>query len=271
MRDGVATASGTIAITRAVSPTLADCELTHIAREPIDLARAVAQHAAYEAALATLGCRVVRAPDAPGCPDAVFIEDTAVVTDEVAVITRPGAASRRGESAAVAALLATWRPVVTLTDPATLDGGDVLVVGRAVFVGLSSRTNREGLQQLGAALAPHGYVVRGVPVAGVLHLKTAATALDDHTVLVNPAWVDPTAFAPLTAIPVDPGEPGAANVVRVGTQVLVAAAFPRTAQRLRDRGYAVTTVPADELAKAEGALTCCSLLLRDTEAVSRGL
>ncbi len=251
-----------IALTRAVSPAIVQCELTHLAREPIDVPRAQAQHAAYERALASLGCTVQRVAPAPDLPDAVFIEDTAVVTDEVAVITRPGAESRRAETAAVAAALAALRPLVYLEAPATLDGGDVLQVGQRVFVGETPRTNAAGIAALRAALAPHGREVIGVPVTGCLHLKTAVTALDDETVLVNPQWVSPTAFAPLRAVAVDAAEPMAANVVRVDGRLLAAAAFPRTNAALVASGYDVTTVEASELAKAEGAVTCCSVLVR---------
>lgn len=251
-----------LALTRAVSPTLADCELTHLDRTPIDVVRAEAQHAAYEAALRGLGCEVQRVPAAPDNPDAVFIEDTAVVLDELAVITRPGAESRRTEVEPVAAALAPLRPLHRIEAPGTLDGGDVLVVGSAIYVGRTRRTNDDGIAQLRAAVAPHGYRVIAVEVTGCLHLKSAATALDHDTVLCNPAWVDPAAFSPKAAALVADDEPNAANVVRVGERLLAAAAYPRTNEMLRGRGYSVVTVPADELAKAEGAVTCCSLVVR---------
>lgn len=251
-----------LAFTRAISPRLAECELTHLDRTPISVARAGAQHEAYEAALRALGCEVRRVEAAPDLADSVFIEDTAVVLDEVAVITRPGAESRREETVAVERALAPLRPLVRIVAPGTLDGGDVLVVGRRVFVGRTGRTNDAGIAQLRAALAPHGYTTTAVDVTGCLHLKTAVTALDDATVLVNPAWVDPGAFAPAAAVEVDPSEPMGANVVRIGDALLYGGAYPRTLARLRARGHAVTTVDASELAKAEGAVTCCSLVLR---------
>jgi dimethylargininase len=250
-----------IALTRAVSPALAACELTHLAREPIDVARAEAQHADYERALEGLGCTVQRVAAAPSHPDAVFIEDTAIVLDELAVITRPGAASRRAETVAVAEALAAWRPLVTIEAPGTLDGGDVLRVGRTIFVGRSGRSNDDGIAQLRACTSHHGYRVVPVNVTGCLHLKSAVTALDDDTLLLNEAWVAPESFAPLQWVRVDDDEPMAANVLRVGTRLLAAEAFPRTVDILRERGYDVITVPADELAKAEGAVTCCSLLV----------
>jgi dimethylargininase len=251
-----------LALTRAVSPTLADCELTHLDRTPIDVARAEAQHAAYEAALRALGCEVQRVPAAPDNPDAVFIEDTAVVLDELAVITRPGAESRRTEVEPVARELSAFRPLHRLEAPGTLDGGDVLVVGSAIYVGRTLRTNDDGIAQLRTAVAPFGYRVIAVDVTGCLHLKSAVTALDADTVLCNPAWVDPAAFAPKSAALVADDEPNAANVVRIGERLLAAEGYPRTNAMLRARGYSVTTVPADELAKAEGAVTCCSLIVR---------
>ena len=151
-----------IAITRPVSPSLAKCELTHLAREPIDVARATSQHAAYEHLLGSLGATIVRAPAAPQFPDAVFIEDTAIVLDEVAVLTRPGAPSRQGESAAVAPVLAKYRSLLSMEPPATLDGGDVLRLGRTLYVGRSGRTNQEGIEELQRLVERFDY--RVVPV-----------------------------------------------------------------------------------------------------------
>lgn len=251
-----------LALTRAISPRLAECELTHLDRTPISVARAEAQHLAYEATLRALGCDVRRVEPAPDHADSVFIEDTAVVFDEVAVITRPGAESRRAETAGVERALVSLRPVAHIVAPGTLDGGDVLVVGKRVFVGRTGRTNPEGIAQMRAILAPHGYSVDGVEVTGCLHLKTAVTAIDDATVLVNPAWVDARAFAPAKVIEVDPAEPMGANVLRIGDQLLYGGDYPRTLERIRAHGAEVTTVDASELAKAEGAVTCCSLVMR---------
>jgi len=251
-----------IAFTRDVSPTLAQCELTHLARMPIDIDVARAQHAAYEAALARLDVDVRRVAPAPDSPDAVFIEDTAVVFDELAVITRPGAEARRREVAAVAAALGPLRLLVHLAAPATLDGGDVLVVGRTVYVGRTLRTNDEGASQLRAAVGPHGYDVRAVPVTHCLHLKSAVTALDDDTVLLNPAWVDAAAFTGRRVATVDPAEPAAANVLRVQGALVCAAAHARTNERLSALGHDVHAIDVSELAKAEGAVTCCCLMVR---------
>jgi len=251
-----------LAFTRAISPRIAEGELTHLERTPIDIEVAEAQHLEYERALRGLGCELRRVEPAPKMPDSVFIEDTAVVFDEIAIITRPGAKSRRAETVAVEAVLAPLRPLAHIKAPGTLDGGDVMHVGKRVFVGRTSRTNDAGIAQLRAALQPHGYTVEAVDVTGALHLKSAATEVDDHTVLLNSKWVDARAFAPFSIIEVDPTEPTGANVLRVGEALLYGKEYPRTHSRLKARGHAVATVNSSELAKAEGAVTCCSLVLR---------
>ncbi len=250
-----------IAFTRDVSDAIVRCELTHLAREPIDLARARAQHRAYEARLAALGCEVRRLPDAPALADAVFVEDTVVVVDEVAVLARPGAASRRPEVASMAEALAPLRRTVRVEAPGTIEGGDVLRVGRTVFVGRSSRTNDAGFAALEAAVGPFGYDVRQVAVDGCLHLKSAVTAVGERLLLVNRAWIDTAALAGFDLVDVDPSEPFAANALPVGGAVIHGAAFPRTRARLVSRGVAVEPVDLSELAKAEGAVTCCSVIV----------
>jgi len=249
-----------IALTRAVAPSITRCELTHLARTPIDVDLAIRQHEAYEAALRQVGCSVVRVSPEPDLPDSVFIEDTAVVLDELAVVTRPGAESRRRETESTASALRAYRDVVAIEGPGTLDGGDVLVAGKAVYVGVGARSNPDGLRQLERHLAPFGYEVRGVEVAGCLHLKSAATLVSASSVLVNPAWVDPKVFEPLEPIPVDPGEPSAANALSIDGRVLYNPAYDRTCAILESRGMNVIPVNLGELAKAEGALTCCSLI-----------
>lgn len=250
-----------VALTRDVSPAMAECELTHLARVPIDPVVAANQHHEYERALARLGCRVEHVRPAPALPDSVFIEDTAVVVDEVAVMSRPGAESRQPEVEGVAEALRHYRPLVTIAAPGLLDGGDVLRVGRVVYVGLSGRTNDAGIEQLRAHLAPLGYEVRAARPTGCLHLKTAVTAVADGAVLLNPEWIDPAVFGELDVIAVDPAEPFGANVVRVDRALLTGAAFPRTRRVLEGRGIEVHVVDVSELAKAEGAVTCCSILL----------
>ena len=249
-----------VALTREVSASIADCELTHVARTPIDLAVARAQHEAYIEALELLGVRVVRLAELPAHPDAVFVEDTAVVLDEVAVLTRPGAASRRAEVDAMADALAPFRRTVRLTEPATLDGGEVLRLGRSLYVGHTPRTSREGIAALRGVVEPYGYEVREVAVSGALHLKTAVTQVSPDWILVNPDWVDAAEFDGFDALRVDPDEPFAANAVLVNDALIHSTAFPRTQAMLRAHGLRVTGVDASELAKAEGGVTCCSLL-----------
>ena len=250
-----------IAVTRPVSETIATCELTHLSREPIDLDRARAQHLAYEQALERAAhCEVVRVAAAADLPDAVFIEDTAVVLDEVAIIARPGAASRRAETEGVAGVLSRYRELRYIEEPGTLDGGDVVVAGRRVFAGRTSRTNEAGIAQVRAMLAPFGYKVQGVDVHGCLHLKSAATLLSETQLLVNPAWISREAFEGIELLEIDPREPYAANILKAGDDYLYSPAFPRTAERLQ-RSLQLNLVDMSELAKAEGAMTCCSILL----------
>jgi len=249
-----------IAITRRVSPEIGRCELSYLEREPIDVGLAERQHAAYERCLAGLGCAVTSLPAEAALPDSVFVEDAAIVLDELAVITRPGAVSRRAETHSVAAALAPWRTLLRLGPPGTLDGGDVLVVGRRIFVGRSRRSNEAGCGQLRDLLAPRGYSVVPVPVRGCLHLKSAVTAVAADRLLLNPAWVDASAFAGLATLEVDPAEPRAANALRIGAAVVFPAAFERTRRRLEAAGIDVVTVDVSELARAEGAVTCCSLV-----------
>ncbi len=254
-----------IALTRDVSPAMHLCELSHLARTPIDHATALAQHAAYEQALMELGCHVHRLPSDASMPDAVFIEDTAVVVDEIGVITRPGAKSRRAETEAVTAALGRYRPLAAIEAPGTVDGGDVLRIGRTFYVGDSARSNRDGIAQLGELLAPYDYRVMPVVTRDCLHLKTAATAAATGIVVLNPAWVDRALFAHLTVVEVDPTEPFAGNVLQVGDVTICAAAFPLTNRRLAEAGVAVRTVDMSEFAKAEGGVTCCSVIFQSTE------
>jgi dimethylargininase len=251
-----------IAITRAVSAALGDCELTHLERVPIDVEVARAQHREYEQALREAGYFIEHLESTNEMPDSVFVEDIAVVFDELAIITRPGAASRRLETAAVAGALTRHRPLHVIEAPGTVDGGDVLVAGKQVFVGLSTRTNEHAAVQMARVLQPHGYKVREVVVHDCLHLKSAVTTLSDDLLLVNPAWIDRATFDGFALVEVDPEEPMAANALRLDDRILYSASFPRTAARLERRGLRVERVPASEVAKAEGAVTCCSLILR---------
>jgi len=249
-----------VAVPRGVSPALERCELVHLARRPIDVAAAGRQHRLYEEALTALGCRVEQLPADAELADSVFVEDAAVVLDEVAVITRPGAPSRRPETVPIARALAPYRPLVHIESPGTMDGGDVLRIGRTLYVGLSGRSNQAAIDQLGSALAPYRYEVRGVAVNGCLHLKSAVTAITDDAVLVAPEWVDPAVFSGMRAIAVAPAERGAANALRVGERVIYPASFPATRRRLEAAGVDVLAVDVSELQKAESGVTCMSLI-----------
>lgn len=239
------------------------CELTYREREPIDAEAIARQHRGYCEALRACGARVLTLPPVDELPDSVFVEDTAIILDEIAVLTRPGVASRRGEVGLVEPEIARLRPFVRVEAPATLEGGDVMRVGRKLYVGLSPRTNAEGAEALRRFAAPHGYEVSTVELRDCLHLKTGCSALDDATVLANPEWVDVRAFAEHEVVAVEASEPWAANVLRVGDSVCASAAFPRTAEMLRGRGYDLRAIEVSEFAKAEGGMTCMSLLFRE--------
>ncbi len=251
-----------LAITREVSRSIINCELTHLARTPIDVERARQQHAQYESALKHLGAAVLSLPEQPDLPDSVFVEDTALVFDEFAVILRPGAASRRPETESIRRVLAPYRQLYEIEAPARVDGGDLLRVGRHVYMGVSTRSDMNAAEQLQEILKPFGYDLSVVPVTGCLHLKSAVTQVSDDTLLVNPAWVDKSRFGGVNFIEVDASEPYAANAVLLGGSIIYPASFPKTQRRIEAAGIQAVTVEADELAKAEGAVTCCSLILQ---------
>lgn len=248
------------ALVRRPSAELRNCALTFLERQPIDFALAEAQHNAYIVALTRRGVAVEVLPAADELPDAVFVEDTAVVLDECAVIARPGIASRQPETAAIEEALTPLRPISRITEPGTLEGGDVLRIGRALFVGQTPRTNAEGTRQLAQAIAPHGYEVVPITPTGCLHLKSAVTYAGRETVVVNPAWVDVDLFARWQCVPVHVDEPFAANVLLVGDIVHVAASAPLTRRKLDALGFETATLDTSEFEKAEAALTCLSVL-----------
>ena len=253
-----------MAIIRPVSASIGQCELTHMDRVPICHERAQAQHDAYADALRSLGVQVIELPALHDQPDAVFVEDTAVVIDEIAVLSRPGAASRRGEVTSMKVCIEAYRPTATIEAPGTLEGGDVIHTERTLFVGLSSRTNQAGFNQLQGHLQPHGWTLVPVPVPGALHLKTAAVHIGRGHVLANPDWIDTAVFTQhgLDVIHVDPDEPFAGNGVLVHDTLVFGAQYPRTIDKLAEAGFKLLPVQADELAKAEGSLTCKSVLFR---------
>ena len=250
-----------IAITRDVSPRLDECEITHIERTPIDLQVARTQHHEYVQALKNLACEVIELPAESDLPDSVFVEDTAFILPELAVITRPGADSRKPETESILHALTPLMKFVQLREPATLDGGDVLVLGKNIYVGLSTRSNQATIDQLNHLLSEYDYRVTGVQMHDCLHLKTAVTRLDDQSLLINPNWVETHYFEDFRWIEVDPSEPFAANCLPIGNFVIFPTTFPKTCAKLEAAGFHVVTVDVSELAKAEGAVTCCSLIL----------
>jgi dimethylargininase len=250
-----------IALTRDVPPTIVNCELTHLKREPIDFERAVEQHQLYEKALIKAGCTIERLPSLPDLPDSVFVEDAAVVLPEVAIIARPGAESRRAEVPSVAEALRPHHPLAFIEAPGTLDGGDVLAIGSTIYVGESTRTNAEGIRQLAELASQFGYRVRPMRVSGCLHLKSAVTRVAEDVILMNSAWVDSSCFPGLRKLEVDPAEPFAANALLIGDSVIYSASHDQTRQRLEQSGIKVLSVETDELEKAEGAVTCCSIVI----------
>lgn len=253
------------AITRAVSPSLADCELTFLPRQKIDVARAVEQHRDYEECLSRLGVRLVRLPAEPDLPDSVFVEDTAIVLDELAVVTRPGVTGRRAETESVAGALSDFRPLEFIRPPATIEGGDVMRVDRTLYAGLSGRTNREGLSQLRKIVEPHNYRVETIETAGCLHLKTGCVYLGRQTILANRNWIDVQKLAGFDLIDVPEDEPCAANTLTIGDTVLTPSGFPKTRGLIEARGFKTQMIEISELQKAEAGLTCLSLIFESDD------
>src|SRR5258708_5742896 len=239
------------AITRAVSPAIVNCELSFIDRKPIELAKAQEQHRAYEKLLGKLGARVISLPAEPDLPDSMFVEDPAIVFDELAVILPLGTETRRREAPSLAQTLAKFRRLEYVSLPGTLEGGDILCAGRKLFVGLTRRSNSEGIRQLAAILAPHNYDVIGVAVTGCLHLKSAVTHLGGNMLLANRAWFDTTPLAGYEWIDVNPAEPHAANALALGGTIIFPASFPPTRAWIEARGFSVTTIHISYLHKAQ--------------------
>jgi dimethylargininase len=253
-----------VALTHKPSPDMAKGERTFVGDEPIDNALALRQHAGYCDALRSCGAEVSTLDKNLDMPDCAFVEDTAIVLDEVAVMMSMGAESRRGEVPAIEKALRDYRPIERVKLPATIDGGDVVRAGRALYVGESPRTNAAGIAALRDVVGRHGYTVTGVPVHRCLHLKTACSALPDDRFLVNPAWID---IAPLPArslIGVPKAEPWAADVLVIDREIIASQAFPETISFLIDIGFPIIPVSVSEFAKAEGGVTCLSLVFRST-------
>ncbi len=250
-----------IALTRQLPLSLVNCEVGHVSREEIDLHLAFQQHEAYCRALRQMGVAVEVLPPEETFPDSVFIEDNAIVLDELAVVTSMGISSRQGEPALLLPVLGQHRRLVTIAPPARIEGGDVLRMGKTLYVGVSTRTNRAGVQALQSIAEPLGYQVTPVGVQTCLHLKTACTSLDDETLLVNAAWLDSEALEPFRLVHVPAEEPFGANVLRLPGGVLVQASSPLTRDVIESQGYATTGVELSEFSKADAGLTCLSLLI----------
>ena len=232
-----------------------------VAVRPAQTALARVQHRSYVEALSGLGAEIEWLPSLPAHPDAVFVEDMAVVLPEVAVIARSGAASRRGEAPSVAESLSAHRPLRWIEPPGRLDGGDVLRIGRVILVGCAGRTDPDGVAALACAVSEFDYQVRAVPTTGCLHLKSACSFIPPGTVLANPHWIDCGLFRDLTVIAVDESEPLAANTLTLSGTTLVSTAYPRTAERLNRAGIRTLPIAIPELHKAEAGLTCLSLMI----------
>jgi dimethylargininase len=248
------------AMTRAVSPALAECELSFIERIPINMDKARAQHHAYEAALATLGARVISLPEEPELPDSMFVEDPAIVLEELAVVFPLGTETRRREAESLAKAISKFRKIEYVSLPGTVEGGDILRVGRKLYVGLTARTNEEGIRQLRTIVGPYGYEVIAVPVTGCLHLKSAVTHLGKDVLLGNRTWFDAAPLAGYEWIDVDSSEPHAGNALALNGSVLFPASFPLTRARIEAKGFRVMPIDIAELQKAESGLTCSSLI-----------
>ncbi|HZT95936.1 MAG TPA: arginine deiminase family protein [Chloroflexota bacterium] len=250
-----------VAITRPVPEAISECALTYMSREPIDYDLAAGQHEDYVRLLQQLEASSVSLASTPQLPDSAFVEDTAVVVDELAVMTRPRLPSRQAEIESSRCVIQRYRPVTDLAGEGHLEGGDVLRLGRRLYVGLSSRTDADGIRGLEERVAPHGYSVTAVPVDRCLHLKTACTSVGRNTLLLNPAWVSRAVFQDFNVIETPVTEPFSANALLIGDTVVLPASFPEMAERVRAQGFKVVTIEFTELMKAEAGLTCCSILL----------
>lgn len=250
-----------LALVHAPSPLLAAGQRTHVAREALDFVRVQKQHAAYCQALVDCGLELRVLDVNVDAPDGVFIEDTTIVLDEMAILCSMGTAARRHEALAIEPVLREFREVRRIEWPASIEGGDVLRIGRELLVGLSSRTNAAGAEALANLVGPLGYAVNAVTVRGCLHLKTACTALPDGRLLVNPAWLDTSSLSGRTLIEAPAAEPWAANTLPIGRRVILPAAHEQTAALIRRLGFDPFPVSISEIQKAEGGVTCLSLIL----------
>lgn len=249
-----------LALTHLPSPRMAECELTHLARSPINVDHALEQHRRYCSMLRECGAQVITLDVNRSLPDCTFIEDTAVVLDEIAILTLPGAKSRRPEIVGIEPVLQKYRPIQRIEFPGTVDGGDVLCVGKRILIGVSSRTNSEGIKQFENIVRRYGYRVTPIRLKDCLHLKSACTALPDGRLIVNPSWLHAEELSDFGFVAVPQEEPWAADVLLLNGNVCVAAEHPRTIEMISKLGFPTRTTPLSEFAKAEGGVTCLSLV-----------
>lgn len=250
------------AITRGVSLNLQACELTYRVREKINYGKAVLQLEHYCELLRRWNVNLVAIPSNQHFPDCCFVQDTAIVLDEICVIASMGATRRRGETSEVEKAISRFRPIERILLPATLDGGDVVQVDHQLFVGLSSRTNGRGIEALCRIAEPLGYTVVTVMVNGGLHLTTGCGVVNDETILLNPRWLDSRAFKGLRQLHVSEDEPWAANTIRINEMVCLEQGAPRTIDLVQPYAGRIETLDISEFRKAEGSLSCLSLIFR---------
>jgi dimethylargininase len=257
--------AGNVALVRRPSSRMADGITTHIVRVHVDAGLAARQHEAYVGALAGAGFAIREVAPADDLPDCAFVEDTVVVLGDLAVLARPGATERRAEVAGTdAAVRSLGLDVARIEEPGTLDGGDVLQVGRTVYVGRGGRTNADGIRQLRRHAATRGRTVVPVTLHGVLHLKSAVTTLPDGTFIASdPSRFDATPFPTMRRVH---EEAGSHVILMGGGTIIMAASAPRTAAMLDDLGFEVITVDIGEFEKREGCVTCLSVLVTDRDA-----
>ncbi len=243
-------------ITHLPSPSLGECELTFLNSEPIDIKKAQKEHEAYREMIKSCGANVIVKDENIDLPDSVFVEDPIIVFDEVAVLTSMGVESRRKESASMEKIFAKYREIKRIELPAKIEGGDVLKIGKRIYVGKSARTNAQGIRDLREILTPYGYEVIAVKVSGCLHLKTGCTALDENTVLINPEWLDSKVFSDFRQIIVPKEEPFGANILKINETICMNEAFVKTIELVKTLGYSVKSTDITEFVKAEAGLTC---------------
>lgn len=251
------------AITRGVSKNIARCELTYRSREEIDYPKAANQLEQYCELLRRWNVHLMTIPGSDSYPDSCFVQDTAIVLDEVCIIASMGATARRGEVSEVERLITPLRKIRRILQPATLDGGDVVQIGKRLFVGLSRRSNARGISALGGIVEPLGYTVVPVAVNGGLHLTTGCGVINDETVLLNPRWLDADAFKGLRQLHVAEAEPWAANTIRIKESVCLEEGASRTIDLVQPYAGNIETLDISEFRKAEGSLSCLSLIFRE--------